>query len=133
CTAGLNVAFDGSLGAILDGTAELDISGTGWLAVPLLDTIVDELLATVTGALTGVVDPLGYTAHSTAGSAISGVVSDASSALTPVFGLIEDVLSVNINVQEDDGAGTFTEIAAQLTLIGGTGATINLGQATVGP
>ncbi|MGO2095822.1 MAG: choice-of-anchor G family protein [Candidatus Microbacterium stercoravium] len=131
CTAGLNISFDGSLGDLLDGTEELTITGSGALA--LLDPVLTPLLAAVTSGLTDVVEPIVNGALSTAGSAISGVVSAASSALSPVFGLIDDVVSVNINVQEDDGAGTYTEIAAQLTLIGGSGATVNLGQATVGP
>ncbi|MGO2187069.1 MAG: choice-of-anchor G family protein, partial [Microbacterium gubbeenense] len=131
CTAGLNVAFDGSLGDLLDGTEDLTITGSGLLIA--LDPIITPLLATVSSGLTNVVEPLVNGALGTAGSAISGVVSAASSALSPVFGLIGDVVSVNINVQEDDGAGTYTEIAAQLTLIGGAGATVNLGKATVGP
>ncbi|WP_110589774.1 choice-of-anchor G family protein, partial [Microbacterium suaedae] len=130
CTAGLDIAYDGTLGDLLDGTESLALSGTGTLG--LLDPIIDPLLATVTSGLTDLVQPLVTSALSTAGSAIEAVITTAAGELSPVFGLIGDVVSVNINVQEDDGAGTYTEIATQITLIGGNGATVNLGKASVG-
>ncbi|WP_255316461.1 hypothetical protein [Nesterenkonia sp. Act20] len=45
---------------------------------------------------------------------------------------MNDLAAVNVNVQSEEG-GQFTETAVQIALLGGAGATVNLGSASVGP
>ncbi|WP_217178590.1 choice-of-anchor G family protein [Streptomyces sp. AC495_CC817] len=132
CTAGLDLSFNGSLADLLDGSADLGVAGTGLASVlsPILTTLSD----TIQGATSLVVLPLVTTALSTAGTAIAGAVSAAATALSGAFDLIGDVISIDLNVQEEDvdGPDTSTEVAARLTLLGGTAVTVDLGKAVVG-
>lgn len=132
CTAGLDLSFNGSLADLLDGSAPLGVSGTGLASV--LSPILGTLTTTIQGATSTVLLPLVNGALSTAGTAISNVVAAAAPALSGVFDLLGDVVSVDVNVQEDDvdGPGTFTEVAARVTLLGGSALTVDLGKAIVG-
>ena len=131
CTAGLNLSFNGSLADLLDGSAPLGVSGTGLASV--LTPILGTLTGTIQTATAAVVLPLVTGALNTAGSAITTVVGAAGTALSDVFTLLGGVVGVTVNVQEDDGAGTFTEVAARLSLLGGSAVSIDLGRAEVGP
>ncbi|MBO9625537.1 MAG: choice-of-anchor G family protein [Microbacterium sp.] len=132
CTAGLNLSFDGSLAALLNSTAPLGVTGTGLASV--VTPILGTLTSTIQGATSLVVLPLVTTALTTAGSAITTTVGAATTALADVFTLIAGVINVTLNVQEQDvdGPDTNTEVAARLTLLGGSPLTVDLGKAVVG-
>ena len=102
-----------------------------------LSAIVASTLATATAA----VNALGFPASVTAGpalavltAALNGVVSGvASSIVAPLSGALTGLVSAKVNVQETSPAGAFTQRALQVGVAGGSIATVNLANATVGP
>ena len=134
--AGLDISYSGSLADLLTNTQPLTLTGTGLLAP--FTTEIDLLVSTVQTTLGTVVNPLvndpttGILAIAI--SKIATAATNLSNALSPVFALIASVLSIIINVQQDnvDGPNTFTEIPIQLNFLSG-GATLSLGKVVVGP
>jgi len=81
---------------------------------PVLGVTLAAALATAQGIVNPILSGLNTTLVGPLGTAISGLAA------------------LNVNVQTTSN-GSFTETAAQLELLGGTAATINLANATVGP
>ena len=135
-TAGLDISYSGTLADLVTNTQPLVITGTGTLApftaaLGLLITTIQTTLGTVLNPLindptTGILP--------TAINAIASDVTDVSNQLSPVFALINSVISIIINVQLNnaDGANTFTEIPVQLNLLNDA-TVLNLGKVVVGP
>lgn len=130
-SAGLDLSYDGTLGDLLDGSQKISVNGSGLLGAlsPVIDGVTGALqtaiAATVNTELSGFL--------STVGTTIGNVITSLSGALSPAFTLIDDVLSININIQQDDadGVNTFTEIPLQLSLLKDS-VTLNLGKVVVG-
>jgi hypothetical protein len=61
-----------------------------------------------------------------------GSTSLSATALTPLATAVKKLVDITVNVQEH-GAGTFTERALRVDLLGGQGASLNLASASVGP
>jgi hypothetical protein len=102
-----------------------------------LSSLVSSTLATATTAVNG----LGPIAQLTAGpalavltTALNGVVSGvATSIVTPLGNALTALVSAKVNVQETAPSGAFTQRALQVGIAGGSIATVNLANATVGP
>ncbi len=101
-----------------------------------ITSLVNSTLASATAA----VNALGPIAQITAGSALAvlttalnGVVSGVSSTIvTPLSNALTALVSAKVNVQQSSG-GIFTERALQVGIAGGSIATVNLANASVGP
>jgi hypothetical protein len=140
----LNITVDGTVGGILalpGSTAPtVSLAGTSILGLPVgdllgpvTDLVVDTLLPAVGDVLAGVFDLDTLEAGLT--STLTGLVTD----LNPVLGVVGDVISVTVNVQETPGdfrdplgtdAGSFTQRAATLSIASGL-IELNLASATV--
>ncbi|MEV7660624.1 choice-of-anchor G family protein [Paenarthrobacter sp. NPDC089316] len=102
-----------------------------------LTSVVSSTLATATAAVNG----LGPIAQLTAGpalavltSTLNGVTSAvASSVVAPLSTALTALVSAKVNVQETAPSGAFTQRALQIAVAGGSIATVNLANATVGP
>jgi len=135
-TAGLNISYNGTLADLVTNTQPLIITGTGTLE-PFFAAL-SPLVSTIQTTLGLVLNPLINDPTTgilpTAINAISSDVIDVSNQLSPVFSLISSVISIIINVQQNnvDGANTFTEIPVQLNLLN-DGTVLNLGKVVVGP
>ncbi|MFF2299575.1 choice-of-anchor G family protein [Arthrobacter sp. NPDC058127] len=101
-----------------------------------ITSLVNSTLASATAA----VNALGPIAQITAGpalavltTALNGVVSGVSSTIvTPLSNALTALVSAKVNVQQSSG-GIFTERALQVGIAGGSIATVNLANASVGP
>jgi len=135
-TAGLDISYSGSLADLVTNTQPLTITGTGTLAP--FSAALSPLVSTIQTTLGDVLNPLINDPTTgilpTAIDAIASDVTDVSNLLSPVFSLISSVISVIINVQQNniDGANTFTEIPVQLNLLSDA-TVLNLGKVVVGP
>lgn len=102
-----------------------------------LTQLVADTLATASDA----VDALGPLAQLTAGPALAvltttlnGVVAGvATTVVTPLSEALTALVSARVNVQETAPSGAFTQRALQVGIAGGSIATVNLANATVGP
>jgi len=133
CTAGINVGYTGTLGGLLSGNPALTVTGTG--AASVLSPIVNTLAGTIQTTMANAVQPLVTNLVSTAGNTVDQAVTNLTNGLDPVLTGLGNVVAVDLNVQQNnvDGAGTFTEVAARVSLLNAGGATIDLGKAVVGP
>jgi len=67
-------------------------------------------------------------------TAINGVVGGLTASLvTPLGNALTALVSAKVNVQETAPSGAFTQRALQVAIAGGSIATVNLANATVGP
>ncbi|MCT9868538.1 PVV-CTERM domain-containing choice-of-anchor G protein [Paenarthrobacter aurescens] len=102
-----------------------------------LTSLVSSTLATATTA----VNNLGPLAQLTAGPALAlltttlnGVTGAvATSIVAPLGTALTALVSAKVNVQETAPSGAFTQRALQVGIAGGSIATVNLANATVGP
>ncbi|MDI2034860.1 choice-of-anchor G family protein [Paenarthrobacter nitroguajacolicus] len=102
-----------------------------------LTSLVSSTLATATTAVNG----LGPIAQIAAGPALAllsttlnGVTGAvASSVVAPLSTALTALVSAKVNVQETAPSGAFTQRALQIAVAGGSIATVNLANATVGP
>ena len=135
-TAGLDISYSGTLADLLTAAQPLVITGTGTLAP--FSAALAPLVSTIQTALGTVLNPLINDPTNgilpIAINAIASDITDVSNQLSPVFALIDSVISVIINVQQSnaDGANTFTEIPVQLNLLHDA-TVLNLGKVVVGP
>ncbi len=133
CTAGLDLSYDGTLGDLLDGTAQIGVSGTGLLAIPGLDALLgsvqSNLLSGVTSSLSSGLTGLGTTITTAVDNLIDPLLDDLGPALTT----IGDVLGLTLNVQESPAAGVYTEVALRASVLGAAVTTVDLGKASAGP
>ena len=135
-TAGLDISYDGTLGDLMTNTQPLVVTGTGTLAP--FSSAIAPLIATLQTDVGTVLNPLinepSTGIVSVANAAVAAALTSFSNQLSPVFSLISSVISIIVNVQEDnvDGANTFTEIPVQLNLLNDA-TTLNLGKVVVGP
>jgi len=135
-TAGLDISYSGSLADLVTNTQPLVITGTGTLAP--FSAALGPLVSTIQTTLGNVLNPLINDPTTgilpTAINAVAADVTAVSNQLSPVFSLISSVISIIINVQLDnaDGANTFTEIPVQLNLLSDA-TVLNLGKVVVGP
>lgn len=98
------------------------------------------MVATTLESATTAVNGLGPLAQITAGpalavltTALNGVVSTLSTAVVaPLSDALTALVSAKVNVKESNG-GVFTQRALQVGVAGGSIATVNLANATVGP
>lgn len=101
-----------------------------------ITSLVNSTLASATAS----VNALGPIAQLTAGPALAtltatlnGVVSGLSSTIVaPLTNALTALISAKVNVQQSNG-GIFTERALQVGVAGGSIATVDLANATVGP
>ncbi len=132
------VAVDirGTIGQLINGT-----SASATAAVSLLGgtvnvnanvaAIIDGLGGSLAGDLFGTDGTISDLVH----ALDLGLVTPATDGLlgsTSIAGLLTNVLSVKVNVQEIAG-GEFTETAVRIAVLGGQPATLNVANATVGP
>lgn len=102
-----------------------------------LTSIVSSTLATATAAVNG----LGPIAQLVAGPALSVLTTTlngvtgavATSVVAPLSTALTALVSAKVNVQETAPSGAFTQRALQIAVAGGSIATVNLANATVGP
>jgi hypothetical protein len=136
-TAGMDVSYNGTLGDLLSGASAINLSGSGSLG-SLISMVAGGLNNAIVGLISSVVTPLlntpGTGFLSIASTAFTGAVNTMTGLFSPALALFGDAMTVIINVQQNDvdGAGTFTEIPVQLNLLSG-GMTFNLGKVVVGP
>jgi LPXTG-motif cell wall-anchored protein len=148
--ASIDAVITGTVGGFLGASGStppvVDASGTTALgAIPvgdLLDPIVNALTNSL---LPAVVTPLqnALTGIGVGDGVFQPLVATATTALQPLFGVINDVVSITANVQETpgtfttagaDSADSFTERALQISLLPVLGtplAEVNLASATV--
>jgi hypothetical protein len=94
-----------------------------------LSSLVSSTLATATTAVNGLGPALAVLT-----TALNGVVSGvATSIVTPLGNALTALVSAKVNVQETAPSGAFTQRALQVGIAGGSIATVNLANATVGP
>lgn len=136
CTAPLggklSLAYTGTLGDLAAGTAVITASGTG--VVPaILAPVVTTLTTTLASTLAGVVTTARTTALSTIATALTTAVTSLTTALNPVLQGIGAAIGITLNVQEPGtAANSYREVAVRASLLGGAGATVDLGRAEVG-
>ncbi|MFC8039114.1 choice-of-anchor G family protein [Paenarthrobacter sp. NPDC057355] len=102
-----------------------------------LTSVVSSTLATATTAVNG----LGPIAQIVAGPALAALTTTlngvtgalASSIVAPLSTALTALVSAKVNVQETAPSGAFTQRALQVAVAGGSIATVNLANATVGP
>ncbi|MGO3146444.1 MAG: IPT/TIG domain-containing protein, partial [Leucobacter sp.] len=131
---GVIVNVDGTLAEVAAGTATagitLDLPVLPDITIPV-NTILSALTTPINDALFGP-DGVVSTTVPTVQTAVTGITTP----LRPVFLLLNEIVSLQGNVQEDAG-GVYDEIALRLTvgdLLGDGGiATAELARATVGP
>ncbi|MFE6645629.1 Ig-like domain-containing protein [Nocardioides sp. NPDC057772] len=131
---GLNLAYTGTVGNLLDGTTPITADGSGVLAP--LDGLLGPITNILVPAIGGAVDAALNTALANAGQTIDQVVTQATNTLAPVLEGLTDVVAVNVNVQNDiggTGPGPYSVTAVQVTLLDSNGAQLNLATSTVGP
>ncbi|MDR2973689.1 MAG: Ig-like domain-containing protein, partial [Propionibacteriaceae bacterium] len=134
CVPGtVSVNYDGSLQEFINGSKSISFGGSGFASLGA--AIINPLISTVQAGLSTVVQPIISGAIATAGAAVGTLFSTIGTALSPALNLFGQAMQVRVNVQEEnvDGQGTFTEVATRFTLLGGSGLTLNLGKAVVGP
>ncbi|UXM92729.1 choice-of-anchor G family protein [Paenarthrobacter sp. JL.01a] len=102
-----------------------------------LTSVVSSTLATATTAVNG----LGPIAQIVAGPALAALTTTlngvtgalATSIVAPLSTALTALVSAKVNVQETAPSGAFTQRALQVAVAGGSIATVNLANATVGP
>ncbi|WP_460573979.1 IPT/TIG domain-containing protein [Humibacter soli] len=129
----LQLSYNGTLGDLASGNAQIGLTGTG-AVLGLLTPVLDTLTGALGTALGGVVSPVITNVLSTVGGAVATDVTTLTDALDPVLQAISTVIGATLNVQEPgSAAGSYREVALRLSLLSGAGATVDLGEAEVGP
>ncbi|RUR01400.1 IPT/TIG domain-containing protein [Labedella endophytica] len=144
----VNTTITGSLGGFLgnDGqpAPDVDLAGTSLVGLPV-GTLLTPLTTLVTDTLVpDVLAPVVATAVDLDGLevAVTAVATTAVTALSPLLDLVNDVVSVTLNVQEQPGAfrdpagtdaASFTQTAVRVEVLPGLAdvVTLNLASATV--
>ncbi|WP_413318264.1 Ig-like domain-containing protein, partial [Agrococcus sp. 1P02AA] len=128
--ATLTIDFDGTLGALVDGSAPLDIDGTGLLALIPVDAASDLLL----GVITPAVDLALTSVLETAGATVDTAVTTLTDGLATALAALAGAAAINLNVQDagDGLADAATVTAVQLLVLGGT-VGIDVATSSVGP
>lgn len=124
----VGLSYDGSLQALLDGSSPISLS-TNILGLDL-SPITSPLLSELQSLLSTILSTA-ETAVSKAGTAIDSSVTYLTNALSPLFGIINQIVPITVNVQENnqDGDGTFTEVAIRIQLLPAGLPSINIGVA----
>jgi hypothetical protein len=128
----LDISVVGTLAEVLDGTA--DASVTAALAGIPVVLPVDALLDALAGPLNAVLFGEAGLVGSLAGTVNAEVVAPTLTALSPVFDVLNDIVSIVVNVQEQPGdlpnhvSGTesFTQRALSLAVLPEEGALVEL-------
>ncbi|HVX07592.1 IPT/TIG domain-containing protein [Humibacter sp.] len=130
---GLTVSYNGTLGDLASGDAVVTVTGTGTVG-SALGPVLSALTGGLSTALSGVVTPVRSSAISTVSTAVASDVTTLSTALDPVLTSIGTVVGATLNVQEPGtDSGAYREVALRVSLLSGSGATVDLGRAEVGP
>ncbi|MFF2843987.1 choice-of-anchor G family protein [Paenarthrobacter sp. NPDC057981] len=102
-----------------------------------LTSVVSSTLATATTAVNGlgpIAQLVAQPALAVLTSTLNGVTGAlASSIVAPLGTALTALVSAKVNVQETAPSGAFTQRALQVAVAGGSIATVNLANATVGP
>ncbi|MDR2930800.1 MAG: Ig-like domain-containing protein, partial [Propionibacteriaceae bacterium] len=134
CVSGtVGVSYDGSLQDFISGAQTLQVSGSGLASLGA--AVINPAISLVQTGLSTVVQPVISGAIATAGATIGTLFSGMGAVLSPALALFGQVMNLTMNVQEEnvDGQGTFTEVAARMTFLGGAGMKLDMGKAVVGP
>ncbi len=102
-----------------------------------LTSVVSSTLATATTAVNGL-GPIAQLAAAPALAALTATLNGVTGALAtsivaPLSTALTALVSAKVNVQETAPSGAFTQRALQVAVAGGSIATVNLANATVGP
>ncbi|GAA2003179.1 hypothetical protein GCM10009755_10160 [Brevibacterium samyangense] len=122
------LTISGTLGSIAgtdpdaaDPVVSANPSSIAGLPLPL-DTILDPIVSGALGLLQSAFATVVNTAVDGVGVAVDNVVNPIVTSLSPLFGLVNDIVSLQVNEQEQlylDGANTFTVNALSLELFPG--------------
>lgn len=132
-TAGLDVSFNGTLLQLTSGNQKLTLTGTG--AATVLNPVLGGLADTIMPLILTTINDLFFTPGNivNVGWQVANLaVTTLLNAVSPVFTLIAQVISININVQTQT-TDTFTEIPLRFSLLDGTLGSIDISKVTVGP
>ncbi|HEV7204142.1 MAG TPA: choice-of-anchor G family protein [Jatrophihabitans sp.] len=133
CTAGLDVAYNGTLAALASGSAALTVTGAGLLAPLLVGPALTTVVHAVQGALAAVASPALTTAVTGVAGAASTGVTTLLAALSPVLTAIPGVLAFTVNVQETGSSpGSYREVAMRVGVGSGSVATLDLARVQAG-
>ncbi|MFC4224962.1 IPT/TIG domain-containing protein [Lysinibacter cavernae] len=142
----LSITASGTVGSFLGNAGQaaptLSLAGTNLLGLPvadlvapLTDFLTDTLVPAVGGVLTTALDLDGLETE------VSDLATDTALALSPLLNIVNQIVSITINVQEEPGsfreptasdAGSFTQRALSLVVLPQLSAIkINLASATV--
>ncbi|WP_165368038.1 choice-of-anchor G family protein, partial [Phytoactinopolyspora endophytica] len=131
----LDLSMDTTLGALVNGEAELEDNSTG-VVVGVVGPLVAELVSQIVDVIGGLVEDTLFGdggVAGTVGETVAPLVDTLAESLAPVGDVLTELIAVQVNAQADeDGAHSVAALEIDLLPAEG-GISLTLAQSAVGP